>query len=188
MKFIVYSLIAIFYGLIASVIVGCSTFETLEQNRSVAPSNQEPEAPEGTISEEEDESSQDKGASEIDYSLQTGQWVQTVAYDEVEVDVIIDRPEVDTGDVLILFHGTAGTDDKILNASQLILDNTKRMLGDREVLYVSVVYPEEDLLFGDNLKYGESAVNWVKEKMSNEMGFSIKKQFMIGHSRWIHGN
>ena len=134
---------------------------------------------------EKDDSRNDSSSNDNSPS-RSGQWVQAVSFDGVEVNVIIDKPKTDNTDVIMLFHGTAGTDSKILDASQLILDNTKMMLSDREVTFVSVVYPEENLLFGDNIKFGEAAVKWVKDNMPKELGMSMNKLFMLGHSQGGH--
>ena len=114
-----------------------------------------------------------------------------MSFDGVEVDVIIDKAKTDNSDVIMLFHGTVGTDSKILDASQLILDNTKMMLNDREVTFVSVVYPEENLLFGDNIKFGEVAVRWVKEKILHAKRIRNDHEQVIhvgAFSRWTYGH
>ena len=50
-------------------------------------------------------------------------------------------------------------------------------------MIVSVVYPEENLLMGDNIVYAEAAFLWVQNLASNELGITINRIFLGGHSQ-----
>jgi pimeloyl-ACP methyl ester carboxylesterase len=70
-----------------------------------------------------------------------------------------------------------------LGAAQNTLDGFKRILERKDMMIVSVAYPEENLLMGDNVKYAEKALLWLKNKASTELGIEIKKVFLAGHSQ-----
>jgi len=50
-------------------------------------------------------------------------------------------------------------------------------------MIVSVAYPEENLLFGDNIQQSEAALMWVKHQANEELGITVKKIFLAGHSQ-----
>ena len=51
------------------------------------------------------------------------------------------------------------------------------------MLIISVVYPEENLLMGDNIIYAEAAFLWVQNLASTELGIDINRIFLGGHSQ-----
>jgi hypothetical protein len=51
------------------------------------------------------------------------------------------------------------------------------------MLIISVAYPEENLLFGDNSSQCEAAFLWVKNKAASELGVKLRKIFLAGHSQ-----
>jgi hypothetical protein len=108
---------------------------------------------------------------------------KTLVDDSFPVDVIIDKPQGAFFDVLMVFHGTVTYDSLILGAAQNTLDGFKRILDRKDMMIVSVAYPEENLLMGDNVKYAEKALLWVKNKAASELGIQIKKVFLAGHSQ-----
>ena len=108
---------------------------------------------------------------------------KTLVDDSFPVDVIIDKPQGAFFDVLMVFHGTVTYDSLILSAAQNTLDGFKRILDRKDMMIVSVAYPEENLLMGDNVKYAEKALLWVKNKAASELGIQIKKVFLAGHSQ-----
>lgn len=103
--------------------------------------------------------------------------------DSFPVDVVIDKPIGTEFDVILLFHGTVTYDSLILNAAYNTLDGFKGILERKDIMLVSVAYPEENLLFGDNIKFAETALLWLKNKASLELNVKIKKIFMAGHSQ-----
>lgn len=106
-----------------------------------------------------------------------------ILYNNVSVDVVIDKPINNDVDVLIVYHGTVFLDSKILEAAFTTLDNFKRILDRRDMMIVSVAYPEENLFMGDNLLHAEAALLWVKHRASQELGITVKKIFLGGHSQ-----
>jgi len=111
------------------------------------------------------------------------QITKTVFYNDVSVDVVIDKPEGREFDVLVLFHGTVGYDSLILDAAYNVLNVFKGILDRNDMMLVSVAYPEENLLFGDNIKQSEAALLWLKSQADQDLGVTIKKIFLAGHSQ-----
>lgn len=109
--------------------------------------------------------------------------VRKITYNGVSVDVVIDKPANDTVDVLMTYHGTVTFDDRILEAAQNTLDGFKRILDRTDMMLVSVAYPEENLLMGDNVAHSEAALLWVRERASQELGIVVRKIFLAGHSQ-----
>jgi len=108
---------------------------------------------------------------------------KSISYNKVNVDVVIDKPAKNALDVLIVFHGTVLYDSEILNAANNILDKFKEVLDREDMMIVSVAYPGENLLMGDNIVQAEAALLWVKHKANQELGMSVKKIFLAGHSQ-----
>ncbi len=111
------------------------------------------------------------------------QITRTIVGDSLSVDVVIDKPQGTSFDVLMVFHGTVTYDSLILGAARNTLDGFKRILNRKDMMIVSVAYPEENLLMGDNVKHAEAALLWVKNKAAVELGIQIKKVFLAGHSQ-----
>lgn len=108
---------------------------------------------------------------------------KNVSYNNINVDVIIDKPQNNEVDVLLVYHGTAVFDNKIHEAATTTLNNFKAILTRADMMIVSVVYPEENLLMGDNIKQAEAALLWIKNKADAELGIKVKKIFLAGHSQ-----
>ena len=111
------------------------------------------------------------------------QSIKTITHNGVSVAIIIDKPEPDTLDVLLLFHGTVGYDSLILEAAQNTLERYKNLLLRKDIMLVSVAYPEENLLFGDNIQHSEAALLWLQTKAADELGISLKNIYLSGHSQ-----
>lgn len=108
---------------------------------------------------------------------------QTVTYDSISVDVVIDKPALNEVDVLLVFHGTVLYDSNIMTAANTTLDKFKSILDRDDMMIVSVAYPQENLLFGDNIVQGEAALLWLKNEASQELGITVNKIFLGGHSQ-----
>lgn len=108
---------------------------------------------------------------------------KSVTYNNVAVDVIIDKPALDEVDVLMVFHGTVLYDSNLMTAANTTLDKFKSILDREDMMIVSVVYPQENVLLGDNIVKGEAALLWLKNKASQELGITVKKVFLGGHSQ-----
>lgn len=107
------------------------------------------------------------------------QITKTIVTDSLSVGVVIDKPKGTSFDVLVVFHGTVKYDSLILNAAQNVLDQFKQILDKKDMMIVSVAYPEENLLMGDNVKHAEVALLWVKNKAATELGINIKRCFWL---------
>lgn len=108
---------------------------------------------------------------------------RAVGTDSVSVQAIIDKPAEDTLDVLLLFHGTVGYDSLLLQAAQNTLEGFDAILDREDMLLVSVAYPEEGLLFGDNIRHSEAALLWVRDHAEQELDITVNKVFLAGHSQ-----
>jgi hypothetical protein len=109
--------------------------------------------------------------------------LKNITYNEISVDVVIDKPGNNEVDVLMVYHGTVGFDNKIVEAAYKTLRGFKRILDRTDMMIVSVAYPEEHLLFGDNILHAEAALLWIKNEAARELGITIKKIFLAGHSQ-----
>ena len=106
-----------------------------------------------------------------------------IDYKGIKVNAVIDKPESNEVDVLLAFHGTTTDDSKILAAAETMLKNTKKIIKKNNVLIISVAYPEEGMLFGDNIREAEAALLWTKYNASEELGVKINRIYLIGHSQ-----
>ncbi len=106
------------------------------------------------------------------------------SYGGVDVDVVIDKPDGVAFDALVVYHGTVMRDDLVLAAARDTLDGFRALLDDAStVMMVSVAYPEENLLMGDNLRQAEAALLWVKHVAAGQLGVRIRHVFLGGHSQ-----
>jgi hypothetical protein len=51
------------------------------------------------------------------------------------------------------------------------------------MMIVSVAHPQENILFGDNILQAEAALLWVKNRANQELGITVGKVFLAGHSQ-----
>ncbi len=68
-------------------------------------------------------------------------------------------------------------------AANNTLDKFMDLLDRDDMMIVSVAYPQENLLFGDNIIQGEAALLWLKNVASQELGITVNKIFLGGHSQ-----
>lgn len=111
------------------------------------------------------------------------QITRNISYNGVSVDVVIDKPALNELDVIVIFHGTVLNDRNIIDAANNILDKFKGILDRKDMMIVSVAYPGENKLLGDNIVEAEAALLWVKNKANQELGITVKKIFLAGHSQ-----
>ena len=111
------------------------------------------------------------------------QTTKKVSYNGVTVDVVINKPAGNEFDVLLVFHGTVNFDSEVLLAAKNTLDSFKAILDNKNMMIISVAYPEENLLFGDNNRQCEAALLWLKNTAAAELGLKVKKIFLAGHSQ-----
>lgn len=109
---------------------------------------------------------------------------ERLSHNGVTVDAVIKKPATNTVDVMLTFHGTVGYDSLVLQAANSALDNFDSLLAnDSSMMYVSVAYPEENLLMGDNVAHAEAALLWVRNSAEKALGIRIGKVFLAGHSQ-----
>jgi hypothetical protein len=108
---------------------------------------------------------------------------KSVTYNNIYVDIVIDKPALNEVDVLLVFHGTVMYDSSIMTAANNTLDKFKGIMDRKDMMIVSVAYPQENLLLGDNIVQAEAALLWAKNKANQELGITIKKIFLGGHSQ-----
>jgi hypothetical protein len=106
-----------------------------------------------------------------------------VSYQGVSVRVIIEKPAQKDLDVIIVYHGTVQFDSNLPQAATNALENFKAILDRKDMMVVSVAYPQENLLFGDGIRQAEAALLWVKHQASEELGIRVGKIFLAGHSQ-----
>ena len=108
---------------------------------------------------------------------------KSITYNGVNVNLVIDKPALKEVDVIIVYHGTVKYDNLILEASTSLIDKVKTILDREDMMIVSVAYPEQNLLMGDNILEAEAGLLWVKNKANEEFGVTVKKIFLLGHSQ-----
>jgi hypothetical protein len=111
------------------------------------------------------------------------QTTKKVSYNGVTVDVVINKPAGNEFDVLLVYHGTVNYDSEVLLAAKNTLDSFKAILDNKNMMIISVAYPEENILFGDNNRQCEAALLWLKNTAAAELGIKVKKIFLAGHSQ-----
>jgi hypothetical protein len=119
----------------------------------------------------------------IDNNSKSYKITKSITYNKVNVDVIIDKPDIKEVDVLLVYHGTVQSDSKILSAAETTLNQFKNTLNRKDMMIVSVAHPQLDILFGDNINQAEAALLWVKNQASQDLGIKVKKIFLAGHSQ-----
>ncbi|MEN9530192.1 MAG: hypothetical protein RI932_2065 [Pseudomonadota bacterium] len=101
----------------------------------------------------------------------------------IGVDFVIHKPRTRFADAFLIFHGTVESDQQSLGAAKKTLAMTRKLVQRDDALYVSVSYPQENHLMGDNFKFAESALLWLKKDAPRALDIEIRKIFLIGHSQ-----
>ena len=107
---------------------------------------------------------------------------QTISYNNISIDVVIDKPALSEVDVLLVFHGTVLYDYNLITAANTTLDKFKSIIDTNDMMIVSVAYPE-NVLLGDSIIQCEAALLWLKNNASQELGITINNIFLGGHSQ-----
>lgn len=113
----------------------------------------------------------------------TGRENRKINYNNQTVDIILEKPAAASADVLMVFHGSVAYDSNLMKAANTTLDQFKNILDRKDMMIISVIYPQENVLLGDNIVVGEAALLWLKNKASQELGIQVKKIFLAGHSQ-----
>lgn len=121
------------------------------------------------------------------------------------VELVIHRPtgDLERPDVVVLFHGTIGDPSTTpRQAAEKLLGIVRDDVGLSDRVLVSVAYPQDaipiasqaefgdvaGLLFGDNLVYAQSALEWVRAELPSWLATTgatggIGRVFTLGHSQ-----
>ena len=116
-------------------------------------------------------------------SIEAYRVTQTISYNNIDVDVVIDKPDLNEMDVLLVFHGTVLYDSNLITAANTTLDKFKGILDRNDMMIISVAYPQENVLFGDSIIECEAALLWLKNNANEELGITVNKIFLAGHSQ-----
>ncbi|WP_187657928.1 hypothetical protein [Flavobacterium macrobrachii] len=116
-------------------------------------------------------------------SISRERTTRNIQNDGISVTVIIDQPNLKNVDVLMVFHGTVSSDQDILTAANTTLDKFKGILDRNDMMLISVAYPQENVLLGDSILQAEAALLWLKNTANQELGITIGKIFLAGHSQ-----
>lgn len=116
-------------------------------------------------------------------TLRVDRQTRQVSFNGINVTVVIDQPALQEMDVLIVYHGTVQFDSNLISAATNALDNFKSILQRKDMMLVSVAYPQENVLFGDGIQQAEAALLWVQQQANKELGIRVKKIFLAGHSQ-----
>jgi hypothetical protein len=107
----------------------------------------------------------------------------SINHQGLKVDVLVDKPDIKSVKALMVLHGTVNDDNQIISAAKNTLEEFKKIVKDSSWMLVSVAYPEEGLLMGDNIKFVEAALQWLKLDAAGELGVNIEKIVVAGHSQ-----
>ncbi len=108
---------------------------------------------------------------------------RTITYNSIDVNIVIDKPDLSEVDVLMTFHGTVQNDSNIIPAAEKALNKFKNILHNQDMMIISVAHPQVSILFGENINQAEAALLWVKHRANQELGITVKKIFLAGHSQ-----
>ena len=149
------------------------TVDTNEDADDAPPITEDTSEPTEDDTDEDDTGPIDDTASNSAYRV-----TQSISYNGVEVDVIIDKPEGDSFDTLVVYHGTVWYDDQVLASAEISLDKFIEILDRTDMMVISVAYPEENLLMGENIIYAEAALLWVQNQAATDLGIDINRVFL----------
>ena len=119
----------------------------------------------------------------IEESIDAYRVTQTISYNDIDIDVVIDKPALNEIDVLLVFHGTVLYNSNLITAANTTLDKFKGILDRNDMMIISVAYPQENVLFGDSIIECEATLLWLKNNASQELGITVNKIFLAGHSQ-----
>lgn len=86
-------------------------------------------------------------------------------------------------DVVIGFHGTTETDSQAISAAANLMLVLKDVVGINDKILVTIAYPQENMLFGDNINNAEAALLWVQSNPVNTLGINVNNIYLFGTSQ-----
>ena len=123
-----------------------------------------------------------QGSSHRRYGGTRYRITKTVSYNDLN-GCHHDKPRGTVFDVLVVYHGTVWSDQRIHEAATRTLNEFSRIVDRDNMMIVSVVYPEENLLMGSNIVYAEAGLLWVQHTAPEALGIEIDRLFLGGHSQ-----
>lgn len=108
----------------------------------------------------------------------------SVVYNGITIQGYLYMPRaVNEIDVILAFHGTTSSDTLSMSAAQTTLLQLRDSVGIENMAIISVAYPQENLLFGDNIINAEAALLWVLSNPKDFLEVSVNRVFLFGHSQ-----
>lgn len=121
--------------------------------------------------------------NDSDHATDRQIFTQSIHMNDLDVDLIMEKPDQKDVDVLLVFHGTVVYDDRIHKAATRTLHAFANILEHNNIMIISVAYPEENLLIGDSMPFAEAALLWVKHEAAHILNVNINQIFLAGHSQ-----
>ncbi|HLC96198.1 MAG TPA: hypothetical protein VJH97_02660 [Candidatus Nanoarchaeia archaeon] len=106
-----------------------------------------------------------------------------IDYEGTELTAFVYRPDSKNVDVILAYHGTVDSDSQIITFAKNMGDIVKNAITKENIMIISVAYPQHSMLFGDNFKESEAALLWTKSNAETELGVTINRIFLVGHSQ-----
>jgi len=115
---------------------------------------------------------------------QVGSIRMNIDYAGYTSTLFVDIPEkAGKYDALLIFHGTTLNDADSIIAAETFLQRTKDILLRDDLIIISVGYKEENILLGDEIAEAEAMLLWVLQQASVDLGITLNKTYLLGHSR-----
>lgn len=111
------------------------------------------------------------------------QEVRRISFNNLNVDIVVDKPSNFFVDVIIAYPGTVATDEQIVPAAQNIVARVKEITIRTDMMIIGVAYPQEGRLLGDGIAEAEAALLWVKQNSRKALKRKVRKIFLVGHSQ-----
>lgn len=113
-------------------------------------------------------------------------------YNNVSVDVIVDNAKftkldkTKPVDILVTYHGTVVTDDKVVQWTTGLIGKTNWVISWGNYLTIGVAYPEWAKIAWGNIAEAEAGLLYAKNNLASELGLKLGRVFLIGHSQWAY--
>lgn len=108
----------------------------------------------------------------------------SIVFEETEITGYLYIPKTaNSVDVVLGFHGTTESDSQNIATANSLLTRLKDIVGIKDKAIVTVAYPQEDILFGDNVYYAETVLKWLFSNPTELFEIDIDKIYLFGHSQ-----
>jgi hypothetical protein len=85
-----------------------------------------------------------------------------------------------TSDVILAFHGFLSADSDGMDEAKKLLEQLKDEIGIKSKAIVSVTYPQENVLVGDNIDEAEAALLWLKSNPQDILNTNVGDIYLFG--------